>query len=811
MRIEMNERGVKLGRAAALLAGCALMSIIFAGPATAQQRSFSIKPQSLPNALTIFGQQSGLQVSVNADSVRGRNSPGTTGKMSAQEALGNLLRNTDLTFQFTTPGTVVISRRAPAAPGTSSAIGGANVLDRIVLQGNATNDWSPPLDYAGGQVATGARVGLLGNLNVMDTPFNQTAYTSKQVKDTQSSTVAEALQDNPSVRTVVNGDRSSYFEQIAIRGFRISSYNYLFGGLPGILPYNSTTTELAERIEVLSGPSTLLNGMPSDGAIGGTVNIVPKRASETPLTEFNTFYRSNGTIGEHMDVGRRFGKDQEFGLRFNGVYGAGETNISDQDKRSGLASLGMDYTGERLRLSADLGYQSNKTKNATISDFYLADGVPVPPALSGRRQAVSPWSYSDTDARFAVVRAEFDPIEDLTVYGAYGASQSNFKSNTLVSHTLLNAQGGFLATPYNVDSATDRTSGQVGLKWRFDTGIATHRIALQYDRMTENTDVGLAIGSAPVFSNLQNLSDIPDPRHPGVSRGKQIESVFSGISAIYSLGLFDDRIIMVGGLRRQYIDTQNYDVFSHATGSKYSNDALSPMAAISVKPWENVTLYANYSQGLTPGAVVSPGYANAGVALPAFETTQVETGIKVDWGRIATTLSVFDINQPSDVVDIATNTFKYDGEQRNRGLELNFFGEVTDDVRLLGGIMVLDPRLTKTQDGLNDGKVALATSRFQGNFGAEWDTPFLEGLTVSGRLTYTGPQYLETAEPRRTIPSWTRLDLGARYTFERENGEPVTIRLNVDNVFDSSYWTSRTNDLIAGEPRTFKLSTSFRF
>jgi iron complex outermembrane receptor protein len=800
----------------ALLAGAALVLAIGGVSATAQAqqqatRAFNIRPQSLPAALTIFGQQSGLQVSVNADSVRGLKSPGASGTMSAQDALDDLLGETGLTFRFTSPTTVVISKREAVTDEAPDSTDGSTRLEPIVVQGEAMRNWISPPSYAGGQVATGARVGLLGNLNVMDTPFNQTSYTSKRIQDTQSATVAEALQDNPSVRTLVNGDKSSYFEQLAIRGFKISSYNYLFGGLPGILPYNSTASELADRVEVLMGPSTLINGMPSDGAVGGTVNIAPKRADDTPLTELNTFYRSNGTIGEHVDFGRRYGENKEFGIRFNGVYGAGDTNITDQDKRSTLATLGLDYQGERFRLSADLGYQSNRTDNATISDFYLADGVPIPPALNGSKQAVSPWSYSDTEGRFGVVRGEFDPIDDLTLYAALGISESDFSTNTLVSHTILDTAGDFLAMPYRVDSAIRRTAAQAGLRWHFDTDVMTHRFALQYDRTTENADVGLAIGSAPIFSNLDNLSNIPDPGLAAVPKGKQSEGVYSGVSAIYSMEIFDGRLILMGGLRQQYIENQNYDVFTHAVGSKYSDHALSPMAAISVKPWENVTLYANYTQGLTPGTVVPPGYANVGVALPAFETTQAEASVKVDWGSFTTTLSVFEITQPSDVVDIATNTLAYDGEQRNRGVELNFFGELTGSVRVLGGLMLLDPRLTKTQGGVNDGKVAVASSRFQANVGAEWDTPFLPGLSLNGRLTYTGPQYLDLLEPRRIIPSWTRVDVGARYTIDRDNGEPITIRFNVDNLFDAEYWTSRAYDLMAGEPRTFKLSTSFRF
>ena len=40
--------------------------------------------------------------------------------------------------------------------------------------------------YAGGQVATGGRVGLLGDKDFMETPFNTISYTDKFIADRQA-------------------------------------------------------------------------------------------------------------------------------------------------------------------------------------------------------------------------------------------------------------------------------------------------------------------------------------------------------------------------------------------------------------------------------------------------------------------------------------------------------------------------------------------------------------------------------------------------------------------------------------------------
>ncbi|MCH3810770.1 TonB-dependent siderophore receptor, partial [Campylobacter jejuni] len=77
----------------------------------------------------------------------------------------------------------------------------------------------------------------------------------------------------------------SYF----IRGFILSSDDVAYNGLYSLLPRQYIATELFERVEVLRGASTFLTGAsPGGDGIGGTVNLVPKRAPNDPLTRFTT-------------------------------------------------------------------------------------------------------------------------------------------------------------------------------------------------------------------------------------------------------------------------------------------------------------------------------------------------------------------------------------------------------------------------------------------------------------------------------------------------------------------------------------------
>jgi iron complex outermembrane recepter protein len=117
-----------------------------------------------------------------------------------------------------------------------------------------------------------------------------------------------------------------------------------------------------------------------------------------------------------------------------------------------------------------------------------------------------------------------------------------------------------------------------------------------------------------------------------------------------------------------------------------------------------------------------------------------------------------------------------------------------------------------TASALTQGKKATGVPDVQLNLGAEWDASFLRGLTFSGRVIYTSAQYLDPANTQ-SIPAWTRFDAGVRYSFERPDGKPISIRFNVENLFDLNYWASAnsTYGLSMGAPRTFLLSLSADF
>lgn len=153
-----------------------------------------------------------------------------------------------------------------------------------------------------------------------------------------------------------------------------------------------------------------------------------------------------------------------------------------------------------------------------------------------------------------------------------------------------------------------------------------------------------------------------------------------------------------------------------------------------------------------------------------------------------------------------------DGEQVNKGVELNLFGEPVDGLRLLTGAVFMHTEQKHTAYGSNDGNRAAGVPRFQYNLGADWDVPGIQGAALSARLLRTGGQYVNAANSL-SIPAWTRVDLGARYRFKVDD-KHVTLRANVENVANKAYWASAStsnNYLTQGTPRVLRLSASVDF
>jgi len=659
---------------------------------------------------------------------------------------------------------------------------------------------APPA-YAGGQVGSRSRLGLLGNRNSFDQPYSQTSFTDQLIRDQQAHTLQDVINNDPAVRT--NVPPSSGIQGFLIRGFPYFAQDIAFNGLYGV------SDAFNPAIEVLHGPGTLLTGIPLFGNIGGMINLIPKRALDVPLTRVTQSYISNAQSYTAVDLSRRYGPSNEWGLRFNGAYQFGRTPIDRQQMEFGVAALALDYRGENLRVSADLGYQKTDL-NAAFRTRTVSPGFPIPRAPDLRINPQQSWEYRDSDNKSVALRAEYDLTDALTLYAAYGHSQF-YQVYFGATLTIFNALGNYREPINYLPYISNADTAEAGLRGQFDTGPVRHEFGiaatgLWYDQSQITYPVGPTIVSniyAPVTAPPRSAIGQTRAMPPTTARINQ------SVAVADTLSILDGNVQLTVGGRWQGITVRSLDSRTGATTGIADSGAFSPGAGLVVKPWEKLSLYANYSEGLTAPSVPATA-VNANQAFGAVRSDQIEAGAKYDFGSLGLGFAAYDLQQPFGFLD-STNRFRIDGTQRNRGLEFTAFGEPVTGIRVLGGVSLIDGRLLKTQGGQFNGNVAIGVPAVQLNLYGEYDLPWLApGLTVTGRVIYTAAQYYDQAN-RQTIPDWATLDLGLRYKTILQD-RPVTWQASVLNVTGNNYWATTGRGLLApGAPRTILISASVDF
>ena len=717
-----------------------------------------------------------------------------------------------------------VTAHAATPEAATNSNGKSLVLDDVNINAQAVSPSALPPVYSGGQVARGGQLGVLGNQDVMDVPFTMSSYTEQLIQDQQAEDVADVLANDSSVRQA--SGFSNQAQVFMIRGLPLNGDDISYNGLYGVLPRQIISTDALERVEVFKGPNAFINGVtPTGSGIGGGVNLQPKRAGDVPLRRFTTDISNEGRVGQHLDLGQRFGEDNRFGARINLAQREGDTAIDHENQRSKLFAIGLDYRGDALRVSGDFAYQKQRV-NGGRSSVNVGTATHLPDAPSADTNYAQKWGFTEIEDTFGMVRGEYDLNDDWTVYAAGGAKHTrevgNYDSTTLVGNDGASTTSGSF-----IPHDEDNKSVMAGLNGRFITGPVSHKLNFGLTGIWTEQRSAYDFDLTRYPNNIDHPVDTPSPvgnfaggnlNDPGIL-GKS----FARSAAVSdTLGFFDDRLLVTVGLRRQQLVVQGYGYAAYGSGgrtSSYDESITTPVYGVVFKPWEHVSFYANRIEGLAEGPTSPTSAAgrvivNGNEAYAPARSKQIEAGVKVDMGTYGATLGVYRIEQPSDgyteIIDATTARYVREGDQVNKGVELNVFGEPISGLRLISGVTVMDTELKKTQGGLNDGNDAIGVPSFQFNASADWDVPGLQGVALNARMLRTGGQYADAAN-NLSLPSWNRFDAGARYAFKVEQKD-VTLRLNVENLANKKYWESAQGGyLTQGEPRVAKLSASIDF
>ena len=757
-------------------------------------RTYNIPLGPLGATLSSFAVGAGIALSFQPSLTDGLSSPALVGRFSTQEAVDRLLQGSGLAMVLRSDGSYTLVQHR------------LTLGETAVIGTDKRSDALPPV-YASGQVASGARLGVLGNTDVMDAPFSVSTYTSALIKDQQAVTVADVLERDSSVRST--GQTGGIVDSFFVRGFPVGEGNLgelAFDGVYGVAPNYRVFPEYAERIELVKGPGALLYGMSPNSAVGGVINVVPKRSLEQDLTRFTASYAMDAQLGGHLDVSRRFGQERRFGIRLNGSTQVGDTVIDDQSRHVDIGALALDYQGERLRIHFDWLNQEERF-DAASRPFLIAPDMDIPSAANGHINVSQQWGWSRTRDKSALLSGEYDVNDALTVFAHAGGGKSDVARMSDQTPTIVNAAGDTSSVPGYYKFEVARYTLDAGARLRFDTGPVSHSAALQASRYHDVLSRGINSG-APILSNIYRPVDRPKPSIPEPATPKVSESELTGVALSDTLSVLDDRVLLTLGLRQQNIKSDNYSAAGVVT-SAYDDGRITPLYGAVLKPWDHISFYYNYIEGLSKGEIAPSTASNAGQIFAPYVSRQHELGVKADYGTFSATLSLFQITKPSG--ELARGVFSVQGEQRNRGLELSLFGDVAPGTRLLGGVTLLDAQLSKTSVAGNRGNKPVGVPDVQANLWAEWDTSWVEGLTLTGGAIHTASQYVNQANTQQ-LDNWTRFDVGARYT-TRIDERATTFRATVQNVLDHEYWSGVASygAFSQGSPRTLLLSATVDF
>ncbi|MFY3202168.1 TonB-dependent receptor, partial [Achromobacter xylosoxidans] len=537
----------------------------------------------------------------------------------------------------------------------------------------------------------------------------------------------------------------------------------------------------------------------------------PKRAGDVPVASLTATYMSDSQFGGHIDLGRRFGENQQFGIRFNGVYRDGGTAVKQQDQKSQLAALGLDLRADRARISIDV-YSSQDRVDGPTRGINLARGVSVPKPPKPDTLLNPTWAFFDTRDEGLMARGEIDLSDQLTAYAAVGTSDTKYKTTSVQTVEVFNNAGDYRTNVSDLRFEVEKQSAEAGLRGKFRTGAVAHEWALNatyYAHTDEQFGRRNALGPDWI-TNIYHPVWGPAPDTFIAPQITKTKLRLSSYGLADTLSFADGRVQLTLGARHQQVVADSYNVATGARTSRYDESAITPAAAILFKATDSLSIYANYIEGLSQGATAPISAANAGEVFAPYKSKQKEVGLKLDLGDFAHTLSLYEITRPSSYTDPATNTFSFGGEQRNRGIEWTFFGSPLEGVRLMGGIAYMDPKLTKTAGGINQGNTATGVPKLQGKLGAEWDVPQLRGLTLTANATSASKQYIDTSNSL-SVAGRTIYDVGARYA-TKVAGRPLTLRATVHNLTNKAYWSMpQWTSLAMGAPRTVMLSATVDF
>lgn len=650
---------------------------------------------------------------------------------------------------------------------------------------------------ADGFVPETVEAGSFRGSDIMDVPSTVNVVT-REVLDLQGADgVYDALRNTAGVTRQQNGGET--WDQLVIRGIGVENRtNYRLNGSMPVLNFSQIPMEDKERVEVLKGASALYYGFTSPS---GIVNFVTKRAGAQPVTTVGMEVDQYGTALATVDLGRRFGDEQQYGLRVNAAGGAlgSYLNGVDDGERSFLSAAFDWRVNSRLTLKLDVEYDHRKTTEQVGVNLPTAvNGVITLPQTVDPKKLVGPdWSTFEAETRNVQVRADY-VLNDTWVLTVEAGQSQVERDRQLPTFTLSNTATGSGSIKGNIQTINASTDFlRAELFGSFAIAGFQNNLTLGITSTTYDQDPIYQRNYTITSQNLYNPIPITRVTYGAVPTTATTAGLSTEDTGLYALDqvTLSSQWLAMFGLR--------YSNYKSDQGTNHYDDGkTTPMAALVYKVTPSLSAYTSFANGLEQGDTAPSGTANQGERLAPGVSQQKEIGMRwrSDGGMLVST-SLFDIKRPGYYTN-TSNVYTADGWQNYTGVELSAQGQFTKQLAWQASTQWLDAEFSNINDSYN-GKSPENTAKRTSSAFLSYTINSVPGLSINGGAYYTGRRPVNDMN-QAFLGSVTIYSIGSRYT-TRLWGHQTTWQLNVDNVADKEYWSAAGTRLAAGAPRTAKL------
>ena len=676
--------------------------------------------------------------------------------------------------------------------------------------------------------ATEAAPGLTGfNDPPARLPMQAVSLSAERLADTGVNQLSGLTKLDASVSDSYNA--VGYWSQLKVRGFDLDNrFNLRRDGLP---ISGETSLSLANNasVEVLKGSSGMQAGT---SAPAGLVNLVVKRPLADDATTLTLGAIQGGTVEASIDHSQRFGASREFGLRVNLAAAHLDPTLRNSKGHSHTAAVAADWRvspDTLVEAEVEFNRQSQPSQDGfSLLGNMLPDARRVDPDLNLNNQ---PWTLPVVfDNTHASLRVQQKLAGDWRAQAHLGIQRLRTDDRNAFGFGLdcnetSSFEGVYYCDRYGPDGRFDlydyrsenehrdttsldiSASGPVqlaGMRHDLTVGGLTSQFKSRFQRQAYNfAGVGNVDGTAVTPPNpaLTGENTNRDERSNELYLRDRV-ALSTDTSAW--LGLRHTR------LHRESVRTDG----SRATD--YSQGVTTPWLALTHAITADWLAYASWGQGVESEVTPNrPRYVNAGQALPALKSRQLEAGLKTGTQRVEGALTVFDIRRPlwRDIgacdVDLSCE-HRADGVARHRGIE------ASADLKWSGGgLFASATRLHARREGSADASLngLVPPNVPQTTLKAQLRQDLLPGLQAQAGLQHEGSRF---ATPDNTIPvpAWTVADAGLRYT-QGVGNQTWVWRAAVDNLTNRRAWREAPwqfehSYLYPLAPRTFRASLEVR-